>query len=154
MAKEWDMKKNIIMLVEDDELDVIGVQRSLKKLDIPYELYTAFNGIEALQLLRHDPERSGMGFLPDIILLDLNMPRMNGLEFLKALRGDERLKDIRVYIMTTSNEESDRSATDRLGVSGYLIKPMGYDSGYNRVDSMEHFVQFHLRNILAGRGEA
>ncbi|HEY8971361.1 MAG TPA: response regulator, partial [Puia sp.] len=61
------MKKNIIMLVEDDELDVIGVQRSLKKLDIPYELYTAFNGIEALQLLRDDPERPGMGFLPDII---------------------------------------------------------------------------------------
>jgi CheY-like chemotaxis protein len=147
------MKKNIILLVEDDELDVIGVRRSLKKLDIPYELYTAFNGSEALQLLRDDPEKPAMGALPDIILLDLNMPRMNGLEFLKALRADERLKDIRVYVMTTSNEESDRSATDRLGVSGYLIKPMGYDSGYNRVDSMEHFVQFHLRNILAGRGE-
>jgi len=153
MAKEWGMKKNIIMLVEDDELDVMGVRRSLKKLDIPYELYTAFNGIEALQLLRGDAERLAMGSLPDIVLLDLNMPRMNGLEFLKILRGDEHLKWIKVYVMTTSNEATDRSATDKLGVSGYLIKPMGYDSGYNRVDSMEHFVQFHLRNILTGMGE-
>jgi CheY-like chemotaxis protein len=148
------MEKKIILLVEDDELDVISVRRSLKKLDIPYELYTAFNGIEAMQLLKGNPEKPPMEFLPDIILLDLNMPRMNGLEFLSVLRGDERLRQIRVYIMTTSREESDRSTTDQLGVSGYLIKPMSYGSSYNRVDSMEHFVQFHLRNILSGQGEA
>lgn len=138
-------KKNNIMLVEDDELDVISVQRSLKKLDIPYELHTAFNGQEALELLRDmDP-------LPDILLLDLNMPRMNGLELLGALRGEQRLKDIRVFIMTTSGEQADRRATEKLGVAGYLIKPMGYGAQHNRVDSMEHFVQFHLRNILTGQ---
>ncbi|HWB91309.1 MAG TPA: response regulator [Puia sp.] len=145
------MKKKIILLVEDDELDIMSVRRSLKKLDIPYELYTAFNGIEALKLLRGTAESPALECLPDIILLDLNMPRMNGLELLTILREDERLKGISVYIMTTSGEETDRAATERLGVSGYLIKPLGYGTGYNRVDSMEHFVQFHLRNILTGR---
>ena len=147
------MKKKIILLVDDDELDVMSVQRSLKKLDMPYELFTAFNGIEALKLLRETSGSSLSECLPDIILLDLNMPKMNGLEFLTILRQDERLKGITVYIMTTSSEQMDRVATDGLGVSGYLIKPLGYGSGYNRVDSMEHFVQFHLRNILTGREE-
>ena len=139
------MKKNSIMLVEDDELDVISVQRSLKKLEMPYELHTAFNGVEALELLR------AMDTLPDILLLDLNMPRMNGIEFLKVLRDDEQLRDIRVFIMTTSGEQADRRATEKLGVAGYLIKPMGYTTQYDRVNSMEHFVQFHLRNMLTGQ---
>jgi len=139
------MKKNTIVLVEDDELDVISVQRSLKKLDMPYELHTAFNGVEALELLRR------MEALPDILLLDLNMPRMNGVEFLEVLRDDPQLRDIRVFIMTTSGEQADRRATEKLGVAGYLIKPMGYSTQYDRVNSMEHFVQFHLRNMLTGQ---
>ena len=142
------MKKKVILLVEDDELDVMSVQRSLQKLDIPYDLYTAFNGIEALQLLRGESDKPVMEQLPDIVLLDLNMPRMNGLEFLAAVRADLRWKEIPIYVMTTSGEQSDRSATEELGVSGYLVKPMGYGNNYNRVDSMEHFVQFHLRSIL------
>jgi CheY-like chemotaxis protein len=151
MAKGKAMKKKIILLVDDDELDVMSVRRSLQTLDIPYELYTAFNGVQALKLLRGSGQASPLECLPDIILLDLNMPTMNGLEFLTIVREDERLKRINVYIMTTSGELADRTAMQRLGVSGYLIKPMGYGSGYNRVDSMEHFVQFHLRNILSGR---
>ncbi|MBS1664630.1 MAG: response regulator [Bacteroidetes bacterium] len=143
------MEKKVIVLVEDDELDVMSVRRSLNKLDIPYELYTAFNGIEALDILRGN---GGMSSLPDLVLLDLNMPRMNGLEFLTIIRTDERLKDIPVFVMTTSGEQADRRAIDRLGVSGYLIKPMGYGAGYNREDSMEHFVRFHLRSILSGGG--
>jgi|SRR6185437_424368 len=154
MDKEQLTKKKIILIVEDDELDVISVRRSLDKLDLPFELYTAFNGIEALQLLRGDSGRPAIENLPDIVLLDLNMPKMNGVEFLSILRSDDQLKDISVYIMTTSNDESDRIATGRLGVSGYLIKPMGYGSGYNKVDSMEHFMQFHLRSILTERGNA
>ena len=144
------MKKYTIMLVEDDELDVMSVRRSLNKLDIPYTLYTAFNGIEALDMLRGSPGRQAMDPLPDIILLDLNMPRMNGLEFLTVLRGDDRLKAIKVFIMTTSGEPGDRQATEQLGVAGHLIKPMSYGRQYNRKDSMEHFVQFHIRSILMG----
>lgn len=146
------MEKKIIMLVEDDELDVISFRRSLKKLDIPHELYMAFNGIEALEMLRGNADKPAMMALPDILLLDLNMPRMNGMEFLDIIRRDDRLKQIRVFIMTTSGEGADRNAMERLGVSGYLIKPMSYGAQYNRVNSMEHFIQFHMRNILAARG--
>ncbi len=139
------MKKHTILLVEDDELDVISVQRSLKNFDGEYELYTAFNGKEALSMLTE----STPNLLPDIILLDLNMPKMNGIEFLKVLRNDERRKHIRVFIMTTSTEITDRSATDKLGISGYIIKPLNYNDNTKRADSMDAFVQFHLRKILA-----
>ncbi|MDF3078974.1 MAG: two-component response regulator [Sphingobacteriaceae bacterium] len=141
------MKKNVILLVEDDELDVISVQRSLKKLDQEYELHNAYNGVEALELLRgrkgHD------GIIPDVILLDLNMPKMNGIEFLKELRKDEQLKDVKVFIMTTSGEETDRKEADQLGISGYLIKPLNFTDNRKRTDSLDAFFQFHIRKILA-----
>jgi CheY-like chemotaxis protein len=138
------MKKNTILLVEDDELDIISVQRSLTKLDIEYELYTAYNGREALTMLS-GPEKT---IRPDVILLDLNMPKMNGIEFLTALRGDPQLKDINVFIMTTSAETVDRETTAQLGISGYIIKPLNYQDNTKRADSMDAFVHFHLRKIL------
>lgn len=138
------MKKFNILLVEDDELDVISVQRSLKKLDIDYQLHTAYNGKEALLMLKDadDPIR------PDVILLDLNMPKMNGIEFLRIIRNDESLKDMNVFIMTTSAEVGDRALTDQLGISDYIIKPLNYTDNTKRADSMDAFVQFHLRKIL------
>lgn len=139
------MKKHTILLVEDDELDIISVQRSLKKVDNEYDLLIAYNGKEALTMLKDRyPDQ-----LPDVILLDLNMPKMNGIEFLKALRQDEELKELKVFIMTTSAESADRSITDQLGISGYFIKPLNYTDNTKRVDSMDAFVQFHLRKILA-----
>lgn len=138
------MKKPAILLVEDDELDIISVQRSLKKLEIEYELYSAYNGIEALKLLR-DPD---VKLNPNVILLDINMPRMNGIEFLKVLREDEKLKDLKVFIMTTSSEGDDRFEAEKLGISGYIIKPLNYNDNTKRSDSMDAFVQFHLRKIL------
>ena len=143
--------KNVILLVDDDELDVISVQRSLKKLDVDYELCTAYNGIEALEILRGTETTKQMEPLPDVILLDLNMPKMNGVEFLKELRSDTRLKDIKVFVMTTSGEEADRRATEQLGISGYLIKPLNFNNNSKRTDSMDGFVQFHLRKILASK---
>ncbi len=139
------MKKNIILLVEDDELDIISVQRTLKKLDIAYELHTAYNGKDALDLLTGQ-DRS---IFPDVILLDLNMPKMNGIEFLKIIRDDEKLRSIKVFIMTTSAETVDRTTTEQLGISGYIIKPLNYQDNTKRADSMDAFVQFHLRKILA-----
>jgi CheY-like chemotaxis protein len=139
------MKKNIILLVEDDELDIISVQRTLKKLDIAYELHTAYNGKYALDLLTGQ-DRS---IFPDVILLDLNMPKMNGIEFLKIIRDDEKLRSIKVFIMTTSAETVDRTTTEQLGISGYIIKPLNYQDNTKRADSMDAFVQFHLRKILA-----
>lgn len=139
------MKKHTILLVEDDELDVISVERSLKNLGLEYTLCTAYNGKEALTILKENTPCLN----PDIILLDLNMPKMNGIEFLKILREDDALKHIKVFIMTTSTDNSDRSVTDQLGVSGYVIKPLNYTDNTKRADSMDSFVQFHLRKILA-----
>jgi CheY-like chemotaxis protein len=138
------MKKPTILLIEDDELDIISVERSLKKLESEYELHTAYNGIEALKILR-DPK---VVLVPDVILLDLNMPRMNGIEFLKVIREDEFLKELKVFIMTTSSEGNDRSEAEQLGISGYIIKPLNYTDNTKRSDSMDAFVQFHLRKIL------
>lgn len=139
------MKKHSILLIEDDELDIISVQRSLKKLESEYELHNAYNGIEALEMLRN----RALALSPDVILLDLNMPKMNGIEFLRLLREDKLLKDIRVFVMTTSSESADRDAAEKLGISGFIIKPLNYNDNTKRSDSMDAFVQFHLRKILA-----
>lgn len=137
------MKINQILLIEDDELDVISVRRSLSKLDKDYKLEIAYNGKEALTMLKEKQLQ------PDVILLDLNMPKMNGIEFLRILRKDEQLRDMKVFIMTTSAETADRVMTESLGVSGYIIKPLNYTDNTKRSDSMDAFVQFHLRKILA-----
>jgi CheY-like chemotaxis protein len=137
--------KNNILLVEDDELDVISVQRKLKKLDIEYTLHTAFNGKEALSMLNDIQEP----VVPDVILLDLNLPKMNGIEFLKSIRADKRFENIKVFVMTTSAETNDRVLTEQLGISGYIIKPLGYNDNTKKADSMDSFVQFHLRKILS-----
>ena len=139
------MKKHTILLVEDDDLDIISVQRSLKKIESEYELFTAYNGIEALEMLR----KPGSALVPDVILLDLNMPKMNGIEFLRTLRADENLQHIKVFIMTTSSESADRVKAEELGISGFIIKPLNYNDNTKRPDSMDAFVQFHLRKILA-----
>lgn len=138
------MDKHTILLVEDDELDVISVERSLKKIESEYNLQTAYNGIEALDILKS----MGPNALPDVILLDLNMPKMNGIEFLRIIRADEILKEIKVFIMTTSSESSERAEAEVLGISGYIIKPLNYTDNTKRADSMDAFVQFHLRKIL------
>jgi CheY-like chemotaxis protein len=142
------MKRKVILLIEDDELDVISVQRSLNKLDAAYELHTAYNGIEALELLQGKANKVAMKPLPDIILLDINMPKMSGIEFLKILRSDDKFKYIKVFIMTTSGEERDRNVTQALGISGYLIKPLNFNDNNKRSDSMDAFVQFHIGKIL------
>jgi len=142
------MKKKVILLVEDDELDVISVQRSLNKLQVPYELFTAYNGNEALEMLIGKEGQPAMYPLPDIILLDINMPKMNGIEFLKALRANDNIKHIKTFVMTTSAEVKDREQTNALGIAGYLIKPLNYNNNDKRTDSMDGFVQFHIGRIL------
>lgn len=132
------MEHKNILLVEDDYLDVIQVQRALNKLNANYSLHTAFNGKEALSMLRGD-NPDALENLPDIILLDVNMPRMNGLEFLQELRNDNKLREINVFIMTTSDDALDRSEAERLGVNGYIIKPLNFDDYGNKASSMDTF---------------
>ena len=113
-----------ILLVEDDEIDVMNVKRSFKKNNIANPLYVAGNGMEALEILRG---RTGLGLVPKsrrLILLDLNMPRMNGIEFLRELRADAELKSTPVVVLTTSNDDRDRVEAYNLNVAGYILKPV------------------------------
>jgi len=110
-----------ILLVEDDSVDVMAVQRVLKDLKVANEIAYAGDGEAALAYLRCPDHET-----PCVILLDLNMPKMNGLEFLEALRADEALKDILVVVVTTSPDQQDRARSFELGVVAYIIKCSSY----------------------------
>jgi CheY-like chemotaxis protein len=116
-----------ILLVEDDEVDIMTVQRAFKKGNISNPLYIANNGLEALALLRGTPGQP-CEIPPErrLILLDLNMPKMNGLEFLHELRADTALRHIPVVVLTTSNEERDRVDAYHFNVAGYILKPVTF----------------------------
>lgn len=141
------MESKSILLIEDDNLDIISVNRSLIKIGGNHKLFTAYNGIEALAMLRGE-DGTIMDPFPEIILLDLNMPMMNGLEFLKELRKDKKFDSIKIFVMTTSNEEKDRIATKDLGVAGYYIKPLNFTDNLKRNSSMDSFMQFYISKIL------
>mgnify|MGYP000331829078 CR=1 FL=1 len=113
-----------ILHIEDDQVDRMVIQRVIKKLNITNNLMHATNGEEALEMLRGENGHVKPEIMPNVILLDINMPKMNGLEFLKALRADEALKSISVFIMTTSNDEADRAEAYRNNVAGYILKPV------------------------------
>ncbi len=119
-----------ILLVEDDEIDIMNVQKAFVHNKILNPLLIAKNGVEALELLR-DQVPGGVRQNPGIILLDINMPKMGGIEFLKNLRADEKLKSISVFVMTTSSEEQDKIAAYDLNVAGYILKPLSFESFVN-----------------------
>lgn len=118
-----------ILLVEDDEVDVMNVKRAFKRNRITNPLYVAGNGLEALRLLRGDGEVGPT--IPEsrrIILLDINMPKMNGIEFLYELRKDSQLAHTPVVVLTTSDEDQDRIEAYKLNVAGYILKPVTFSS--------------------------
>jgi CheY-like chemotaxis protein len=111
-----------ILLVEDDQVDVMNVRRAFDKNRILNPLHVASDGVEALEMLRN-------GEVPTerrLVLLDLNMPRMNGIEFLRELRADPKLRPMPVVVLTTSNDERDRIEAYNLNVAGYLLKPVTF----------------------------
>jgi CheY-like chemotaxis protein len=114
-----------ILLVEDDELDVMNVRRAFKKNNVLNPLFVAGNGLDALDMLRgvggNAPE---VPLERRIILLDLNMPKMNGIEFLRELRHDPMLNLIPVIVLTTSDEDRDKVEAFQLNVAGYILKPV------------------------------
>jgi CheY-like chemotaxis protein len=117
-----------ILLVEDDEVDVMNVQRAFKKNNITNPLYVANNGLEALAILRGNGDLLAMPRERRLILLDLNMPKMNGIEFLRELRVDAELKQIPVVVLTTSNEDKDKVEAYNLNVAGYILKPVTFSN--------------------------
>ena len=110
-----------ILLVEDDQVDVMTVRRALKELHVTNPLVQKENGEEALAYLR-DPANTA----PCLILLDLNMPVMNGIEFLRVVKSDEALKKTPVVVLTTSGEQQDKVNSFNFGVAGYMAKPVDY----------------------------
>ena len=110
-----------ILLVEDDTVDVMTVKRALKDLQIPSELVPAGDGEEALAYLRDDRNAK-----PCVILLDLNMPKMNGTEFMRIAKADEALRKIPIIVLTTSNSDQDISRSFELGAAGYMVKSVDY----------------------------
>jgi len=113
--------KKPILLVEDDKVDAMTVKRALNEIHVTNRLDIVGNGEEALALLENEKNEK-----PCIILLDLNMPRMNGIEFLKIIKKDKKLRLIPVVVLTTSREEQDKVDSFNLGVAGYMLKPVIY----------------------------
>jgi CheY-like chemotaxis protein len=126
-----------ILLVDDDDLDIENVQRAFKKGGVVNPVFVARDGIEALEKLRSEEvPRERL-----LVLLDLNMPRMNGLEFLAELRKDVGLQRLPVVVLTTSNEDSDRVEAYGMNVAGYLLKPVTFNNFVELMQAMNRYWQ-------------
>ena len=110
-----------ILLVEDDQVDMMRVTRALKDIHVTNQIVHRENGEDALNYLRDENSDK-----PCLILLDLNMPIMNGIEFLQTVKKDERLRGIPVVVLTTSDDQQDKLDSFNLGVAGYVAKPVDY----------------------------
>ncbi len=136
------MRENIpILLVEDDDVDAENVVRAFKKNNINNPLYIAGNGEEALALLRREGPYSDPKTYesPGIVLLDINMPVMNGIEFLRIMKSDDQFKRIPVVVLTTSREENDRTESFRMSVAGYIIKPVDFRDFVQVIKTIDHY---------------
>jgi CheY-like chemotaxis protein len=112
-----------ILLAEDDQLDVMNIKRTFDKMNVFYQLHEAKNGEEAIEKLKALQEE-GKDHLPDFVLIDINMPRMNGLELLQVIRETPDWQHLKCFVITTSVEKVDRDTAKALGVSGYIVKPL------------------------------
>jgi CheY-like chemotaxis protein len=128
------MKKIKVLLVDDDEVDYMNVKRAFKKNQLIHELQYKHNGLVAIEYLR---EVKDFSELPNVIILDINMPQMNGHEFLDEIRQDDRLKHIVVYILTTSSQDADVSKAYTKQVSGYLLKPLDFDEFRETINKLD-----------------
>lgn len=122
------MSKSLnILLIEDDTIEVMKFNRVLKTLALNHKIIEAKNGEEALKILKIKEN------ILDIIVLDLNMPKLNGLEFLGILKNDEILKYIPAVILTTSGNHKDVLECYKIGIAGYILKPLKYDDYVDRI---------------------
>lgn len=110
-----------VLLIEDDTIEIMKLERTLSKVDTKHHIIKATNGEEALKILKSGDK------LPDIILLDLNMPRMSGIEFLEILKADAIMQYLPTIILTTSENRTDLLKCYQLGIAGYVIKPLKYE---------------------------
>jgi CheY-like chemotaxis protein len=124
------MKTLKILLIEDDMIEIMKLNRVISTLKLPHKLMEANNGEDALNLLKEKDN------IPDIILLDLNMPKINGIEFLKILKNDNDLKYIPTIILTTSNNKKDLLECFEIGIAGYILKPLKYEDYIVKIEKL------------------
>jgi CheY-like chemotaxis protein len=129
------LREVTILLVDDDDVDAIGVVRALKKLKISNPVVRAHDGVEALELLRHPTAIQR----PYMVLLDINMPRMNGLEMLAQLRSDPQLVRAVVFVLTTSHEDEDKLGAYEKNVAGYIFKNHVGDGFLRAMELLDHY---------------
>ncbi len=124
------MKALNILLIEDDTIETMKFNRTISSLKLEYNVTEANNGEDALKILQKKDE------LPDIILLDLNMPKINGIEFLNILKNDDTLRHIPTVILTTSNNQKDLLECYKIGIAGYVLKPLKYEAYVSKIEKL------------------
>jgi len=128
---------NPILLVEDDDVDAMTLERALKDLKLKNQLVRTANGRDALEYLRNDSNSK-----PCVILLDLTMPGMGGIEFLKTIKADEVLRMIPVVVLTTSRHEQDKNDSFNLSAAGYMVKPVDYKNFVDTIKTIDGYWTF------------
>lgn len=130
-----------ILLLEDDEIDVLNIKRVFKKLEFSNDLFVCENGEKGLEWLQKNSKN-----LPGLIILDLNMPKMNGIEFLQTIKKDERFVKVPVMVLTTSSAQQDLQQCYEMSVSGYMLKPLDFKEF---VDMFKAVKNYWNNNILS-----
>lgn len=123
-----------ILLVEDDEVDVMQLTRAFRKKGFTHKLHIARDGVEALDMLR-----GKFSIRPQIILLDINLPKMSGLELLREIRADVKLKNITVFILSTSSDLQDKNRAYEMNVAGYIVKPVSAEKFSMALDQLNSY---------------
>lgn len=130
-----------VLFIEDDMIETMKLQRAISKFQSKHRIIEAKNGEEALGILKG-------GNLPDIILLDLNMPRMSGIEFLSLIKADEKLKYLPIIILTTSENRVDLLKCFEIGIAGYIIKPLKYEDYESKLQKV--FDYWEISELIKG----
>ena len=124
------MKTLKVLLIEDDMIEVMKLNRTISSLNLKHKIIEANNGEDALEVLQKKEE------LPDIILLDLNMPKINGIEFLNILKNDSVLRYLPTIILKTSNNQKDLLECYKIGIAGYVLKPLKYEDYVSKIEKV------------------
>ncbi len=137
------MKNNLkILFIEDDMIEIMKFNKTISSLNLNHTIIEANNGESALEILQKKDN------LPDIILLDLNMPKINGIEFLKILKNDDDLNYIPTIILTTSNNQKDLVECYKTGIAGYVIKPLRYDDYVSKIDILLQYWSLNQLKLI------
>ena len=131
-----DNKLVNILVAEDDEVDVMNIKRAFKKNNMKNPVFYAKDGLEAWNILQGKDGHDSIIPAPKVLLLDVNMPKMNGLELLEKIRGDENLKSLSVFMLTSSDDDSDKLRAHNLNVAGYIIKPVNFEKFVTAVGTL------------------